>query len=216
MKIKLTFAASAISISLIALAYFPPPGFGSDSFTSGIHWSIAQIKTMVLTGQIDPSFQKFFDRDPVRHPPAEKNIIVSPADGTIESIFTDQDGININISLSYFDVHVQRIPISGKVLSVQQEGSGYFTAKDPHYLNGVQTVTVLDTVIGKVTIKQLTSFFTKRIITYPKPGDTVTIGEKLGRILLGSTVIMYLPKNVNVAAKVGTQVYGAESIIARY
>lgn len=188
----------------------------SPNVSSPVKWNAEQIKNQITNGIIDPEFQKFFDRDPERKVPAQKNIIVSPADGTILSVNKDNSAYTITIRLSFFDVHVQRVPLSGRVLSVERLGSGFFSGKDPRYLNGVQTVTTLKTVIGKIVIKQITSLFATRIATYPQAGDNVTIGDRLGRILLGSTVVIILPDSANIVIKEGDRVYGSETVIADY
>lgn len=188
----------------------------ASNLGGSVKWNAEQIKKELINGKIDPEFQKFFDRDPERKVPDQKNIIVSPADGTVLSVDKDNSAYTITIRLSFFDVHVQRVPISGKVLSVEKLGSGFFSGKDPRYLNGVQTVTTLETIVGKVVIKQITSLFATRIVTYPKAGDKVKIGDKLGRILLGSTVIILLPDNTDITIKPGDRVYGGESVIANY
>ncbi len=188
----------------------------AENSEGSIKWTAAQIKDELTNGAVDPEFQKYFDRDPERHVPNEKNIIVAPADGLVTSVEQDANGTTIVIHLSLFDVHVQRIPISGRITKVEHTGNGYFSAKNPKYINGVQTVTTLETVIGKVVVKQITSLFATRIATYPKAGDNVKIGDKLGRILLGSTVIVILPDNTNIMVRPGYKVYGAETVIANY
>ncbi|MBI2592745.1 MAG: phosphatidylserine decarboxylase [Candidatus Colwellbacteria bacterium] len=181
-----------------------------------IKWSAEQVKNDLVKGKIDLEFQKYFDRDPERKVPDQKNIIVAPADGLVTGVTKDQDGVTIIIHLSLFDVHVQRVPISGKVTNIEHVGNGYFSAKDPQYLNGVQTVTTITTAVGEVKVKQITALFTTRIQTYPKVGDTMRIGDRLGQILLGSTVIVILPDNTNIMVRPGDKVYGAETVIANY
>lgn len=81
--------------------------------------------------------------------------------------------------------------------------------------NCYQKVTTIQTEIGMITVKQVTSSFAQRIRLYVKKGDKVKIGNKLGAILLGSHVVMELPPNIKFSVKKGEQVYGGETIIAR-
>ncbi len=175
-------------------------------------WDVKVITEQLENNIVDPEFVKFFDRDPIRVPPKEKNVIVSPTDGKILSI----KDYTITIRMSLLDVHVQRIPISGKVISVEQGGSGFLPGNVEGYSNNVQTITTLDTEIGTVVVKQITGNLVRRIQTYVKPGDDVVIGDKLGRILLGSTVVIVLPKNVEITINKSQKVYGGETVIARY
>lgn len=205
-----------VVITIVLVIFLAAGYFAYKYFLHPIKWTTEQIRQELHAGKIDPEFQKYFDRDPERHVPDQKNIIVSPADGIVKSINSDDSGYTIIISLSLFDVHVQRIPISGKVLSIKQLGSEFFSGKDPKYLDGVQTVTTIGTTLGDVAVKQITALFTTRIKTYPKEGDQVQIGERLGRILLGSTVVIVLPKTVKLEVSENQVVTGAETIIAKY
>lgn len=179
-------------------------------------WDIEKIRSELAKDIVDPEFKKYFDRDPERHVPLEKNIIVAPTDGDIVSITHNKDTLIVRIHISILDVHVQRVPISGEVLSVDNVGSGYLRNSDPDFINNVQTVTTLDAQVGRVVVKQITGRFQNRIQVFVKKGDNVKIGDKLGRILLGSTVIIVLPESVRLEISEGQTVVAGETIIGRY
>jgi len=180
-------------------------------------WSKDRVIEQLKTGKIDPDFRRFFDRDPERAPPAEANIIVSPADGRITHVKENEQDYTIIVHLSLFDVHVQRVPIDGTVIAVERKEGMFLPATDERsLLSNFQVVTTIKTKIGIVKVIQITGLHARRIQTYVNPGDSVKIGERLGRIMLGSTVVLILPKEVKIGASVSGKVYGGETIIARY
>jgi len=116
-----------------------------------------------------------------------------------------------------WDVHVQRVPISGEVISVErQEGKFLRVTDEQHTKYNFQVITTLKTEIGIVQVRQIAGFNTRRIKVFLKAGDHVGIGDKLGRIMLGSTVILVLPKRVEWLIKEKQKTYAATTIIARY
>jgi phosphatidylserine decarboxylase len=186
----------------------------------------------------DKHFLKFFMRDPKRNVPKEKNIIVSPADGIVTNIYEKENKRIIRIYMDFYDVHVQRIPIDGRVISVEEagckveKGSGlekkYFDNPelyDKDYLFPAQKVTTLNTKIGEVVIRQVATILVRRIVTYASKGDEVKIGQKLGMILFGSIVVVELPEFVKIEVvpapkdkkgRIRKRLIGGETIIARY
>lgn len=169
----------------------------------------------------DKRFMQWFDRDPERNIPIEEGIIVAPADGVVMAVQDIGDRKHIVIEMRYTDVHVQRIPISGVVISIDGDGKRLPEGMKvgEYALNKMlpyQKATTLRTEIGEVKIRQITSFFANRIIVYPEVGQDVKIGERLGRILAGSTVVIELPELVVPIVKAHQDVLAGETIIARY
>lgn len=169
----------------------------------------------------DQRFLAWFNRDPERNIPTEDNIIVSPADGFVLEIKPFQGKKHIVIEMRYTDVHVQRIPISGKILRIEGEGNELqegVNIGDYHLekMLPFQKVTIIDSPIGDVVVRQITSFFAKRIEVFVEEGQSVEIGRRLGRVLAGSTVVIELPDMVDVLVKKEDIVVGGETIIARY
>jgi phosphatidylserine decarboxylase len=192
--------------------------FAEYSMNPRIRWNRESIMQQAKTGNIDKEFQKFFDRDPERKVPDEKNIIVAPADGRVVSIEEKDGNFVILIRLSFYDVHVQRVPLSGKVLTVENKQGEFLPNRGERYLiDNFQVITNLETEIGKVQIRQISGLYAKRIKNYVKPGDKVVIGQRLGRILFGSTAVLTIPSRIkNIEVAENQQVYGGETVIARY
>ena len=185
------------------------------------------------------SFVDYFTRDPDRTVPNEPRIIVSPADGVVRNVLERNGRRVIDITMNFYDVHVQRVPMDGIVLSVEETGRRvepdsdderrYFV--DPweyekDYLFPVQKVVRLDTEIGEVVVRQISSIWARRIATFVKPGERVAAGQRLGHILFGSTVVLELPLAARVVVDAQLKgrprkrsdqpIKGGETIVARY
>jgi hypothetical protein len=121
--------------------------------------------------RIDDRFLDWFNRDPERDIPTEPNVIVSPADGFITAIQPINEAVHIVIEMRYTDVHVQRVPIDGKIVTIEGGGKqlpadhsvGDYTLEK---LMPYQKVTVFDTEIGYVVVRQITSYFARRISVF--------------------------------------------------
>ncbi len=83
----------------------------------------------------------------------------------------------------------------------------------------------IDTVIGEVVVRQISSIWARRIATFVKPGEAVVAGQRLGHNLFGSTVVLELtlaavvvtPQLQNRRRKRSDEpIKGGETIVARY
>jgi len=168
-------------------------------------------------------FSLNFFRDPDRKIPEDDNIIISPADGKVTTVITINDpdvGENsklVSIFLNIFNVHANRVPISGKVISVSRK-DGQFVSAFRHDAVDVneQTITLLDTSIGVVKVKQIAGLIARRILCYAKSGENMNKGDRLGFIMFGSRTDVILPSSVNINVKVGQRVVGTETIIGNF
>lgn len=185
------------------------PGDRSDDFL--LLWA------QMYNGVFPEKFRDYFGRDPERTIPKESNIVVSPADGIVLlPIKSEGDKQQLTIELGWNDVHVQRMPIAGRIVSMETVGHGLYPRLDPRYWENVQVVTTIDSTLGPVVLRQITGIWTSRIRNTIKVGDQVPMGERVGRILLGSTVILTVPKRARFAVQQYDRVYAGETIIARY
>jgi len=164
-----------------------------------------------------------FFRDPDRKIPEGDNIIISPADGKVTTVTTINDpnvGENsklVSIFLNVFNVHANRVPISGKVISVSRK-NGQFVSAFRHDAAEVneQTTTLLDTSIGVVKVKQIAGLIARRILCYAKSGENMKKGDRLGFIMFGSRTDVILPSSVDINVKVGQRVVGTETLIGNF
>ncbi|MFC2160563.1 phosphatidylserine decarboxylase [Acidobacteriota bacterium] len=157
-------------------------------------------------------FCLFFFRDPKRNIGPE---IVSPADGKIMDI-SDSDGkTQIAIFMSLFDVHVNRMPIDGRVIDIERIRGKHSMAFLPKSKENSRQKIYLDTVIGKITIIQIAGVFAWRIVPYITKGQMLKKGEKIGILRFGSRVDLLLPsQKVDVSIHLHQRVKAGSSILA--
>ncbi len=167
-------------------------------------------------------FTTFFFRDPPRSLTPEPGILTAPADGKIlaveevlDSTFVGPKAIKISIFLSVFDVHVNRIPASGKIDYVKYNPGKFFAAfQDKASHLNEQTDIGMETSTGhKIIFKQIAGLIARRIVCNLNEGDEVTAGDRFGMIRFGSRAEMFLPPGSDIRVKVGDHVAGGESVI---
>ena len=160
-----------------------------------------------------------FFRDPKRIIPMGDNLIISPADGKIVKVveINDPDIGNaklVSIFLNVFNVHVNRVPIDGKVISSKHR-SGKFLAAFDHKASdeNEQVVTIISHKTGDYKVKQIAGLIARRIICYAKEGLKLHKGGRLGFIRFGSRTDLIMPSNIKLNVKLGEKVKGGETII---
>jgi phosphatidylserine decarboxylase len=167
-------------------------------------------------------FIGFFFRNPKRNIPSLDNVIVSPADGTIihvgeaeEDRFLKEKVLKVSIFMSLFDVHVNRAPVSGKILQRSYLPGRFLVANvEKSSLLNEQNAFILETEDRlKILLIQIAGFVARRIVCYAKAGDTLRRGEIFGLIRFGSRVDLYLSTEVKPIVRIGQHVKGGESII---
>jgi phosphatidylserine decarboxylase len=176
-----------------------------------------------------------FFRDPKREIIQDKGIVVAPADGRIlkgkiDNIETvdhhdplmhyildeGEKGILISTFMSPFDVHVNRIPISGKVIKTKYYSGKFKIAMRKVHTENEKNLIVIDSEYGKVGVIQIAGFIARRIVQYVEVGDSVKIGERLGMIRFGSRVDLIIPeRNSDVIVSEGAKPKAGETVVAR-
>lgn len=156
-------------------------------------------------------FLNFF-RDPERTPGAG---IVAPADGVVQSIDEWEDGrIRVATFMNPFNVHVNRAPLSGRVVSVEHVAGGFIPAFDKESEKNERVIWHFETEVGDLEVVQITGALAKRIVPYLKAGDKVEKGERFGIIRLGSRVDVYLPDGIQPTVKVGDKMVAGVTQLA--
>ncbi|NOY58062.1 MAG: phosphatidylserine decarboxylase family protein [Calditrichaeota bacterium] len=167
-------------------------------------------------------FSIYFFRDPLRKPPSDTGVIVSPADGRVvevaeieEPIFMGEKTTRVAIFLSLFNVHVNYVPFAGVVDYIKYSRGKYLRADRPEASEeNVHTFIGLKTEHGKLAFKQSVGIIARRIICYLRLGDEVTTGQKFGLMKFGSRMEVYVPSWATVNVKKGDRLRAAESVIA--
>ncbi len=161
-------------------------------------------------------FMAFFFRDPRRTIPTEADIIVSAADGKVTRVEDREDGKFVSVFLSPVDVHINRAPIAGRVVKVEQfQGKkAPATSNEASQTNERNAMTIEGEKMT-VVCTQIVGILARRIVCWSKAGDSLALGEKYGLIKFGSRTDLLMPKNVEIFVKVGDRVVGGETIIGR-
>jgi phosphatidylserine decarboxylase len=165
-----------------------------------------------------------FFRDPERITPLKDNVVVSPADGRIilikevlEEKFIHAQGKQISIFMSPLDVHVNRIPIDGKIDYLNYiKGDYLVAANDKASLKNERAEFGIVSKYGKIFFTQVAGFIERRIIYEIKTGDEVSMGKRFGMIKFGSRVDVVVPNDWKVSVKKGDKVTAGETILFEY
>ena len=165
-----------------------------------------------------------FFRDPERTVPNKSNIVVSPADGRIlfvkdilDDKFLNSKAKLVSIFMSPLNVHVNRIPITGKVEYVKYIQGEYLAAfEDKASERNERNEIGITSPAGKVFFTQIAGFVARRIVSDLKVGDSVNIGNRFGMIKFGSRVDIIVPEQWQVKVKKDDNVTAGETILFEY
>jgi phosphatidylserine decarboxylase len=144
----------------------------------------------------------WFFRDPERE--ITRGRVIAPADGVVQSIIPWHDGrTRVAIFMSPLNVHVNRAPLAGTVMSVEHIPGGFVPAFNKESENNERVVWHFDTELGDIELVQIAGAVARRIVPYLPEGTKVEQGERIGLIRFGSRVDIYLPEGVEVAVEAG-------------
>lgn len=169
------------------------------------------------------TFILMFFRDPERLTPPIERGVTSPADGKViivektkDERFASDEVLKISIFMNVFNVHVNRIPLSGTVEKITHMPGAFLAAdNEKAHLNNEYCAVALNVADNRnITMVQIAGFVARRIVCRLEPGDRVIAGERFGLIRFGSRVDMYLPKESHAVVKVGDKVTAGESLLA--
>jgi phosphatidylserine decarboxylase len=186
-------------------------GFGF--FWPGMFFSLAAACFLVLA-----LFVLNFFRDPERLVPSGPGVIVSPADGRVVEIRSEEiigrSRQRISIFMSPLNVHVNRSPVAGSIESVVYRKGSYRMASEPRASveNECNTFTVAGEH-GEIVVRQIAGVLARRILFWKKVGDRVERGERVGMIKFGSRVDILVSPEVALSVKIGDHVKAGSSII---
>ena len=195
--------------------YFGVPPFLLGILAIALHWPIL--------GALLIAFGLFcfsFFRDPDRAIPDDPGAIVSPADGRVV-VITDEPnagrpGTRISIFLNVFDVHVNRAPITGKIIHYRYNPGKKLAAmvEKSSTENEQNLIVMQDARGGTLAFKQIAGLLARRIVFDKKEGDEVGRGERVGMIKFGSRVDIFFPANAKIRVAMRDKVKVALTVIA--
>ncbi|MGE5432737.1 MAG: phosphatidylserine decarboxylase family protein [Syntrophomonadaceae bacterium] len=179
---------------------------------------------LIALGALLLIFTLYFFRDPERVSPQKENAVISPADGTVllvKEVFDDKyikdKAWQISIFMSPLNVHVNRIPIDGRVEYLKYIHGEYLIAShDKASEKNERAEFGISSKFGKVFFTQVAGYVARRIVYEIKPGDEVKMGERFGMIRFGSRVDVVVPIQWQVKVKKGDNVTAGETILFEY
>lgn len=187
------------------------------------HWYLAPLTAIPLALVV------YFFRDPARHVPSGPGLIVSPADGQVAEVtplehdpFVGGPAVRIGIFLSIFNVHINRAPMSGRVIRLIYSPGEFRNALDPEsaIYNENMWIGLEETrpPYRRFVVRQIAGAIARRIVCDLRPGEELQRGQKFGMIKLGSRTELILPasEGLSVDVKVGDRVKAGASIMAHW
>lgn len=170
-------------------------------------------------------FALYFFRNPKRVPPADDNLIVSPADGTVigitetnERYFSKEQLKCISIFMSPFNVHVNRSPVLGRISDTYYQTGKFFAAFSPEasLKNEQSALEIITPKNQRLVFVQIAGWLARRIVRYPQKGSELKKGEIFGLIRFGSRMDVYLPMEAKIAVNLKQKVFAGETVLARW
>ena len=167
-------------------------------------------------------FFLFFFRDPDRQVTAPDSAVVSPADGRVmvagpsaTAAFPAAAWQQISIFLSPMDVHVNRMPVSGRVTGVRYHPGRFLPAyrSESGELNEYTEVT-LDHGGTTIVVRQIVGVLARRIVCRVKEGESVRAGDRFGVMKFGSRMDIFIPATATIQTTVGDKVIAAVTVLA--
>lgn len=167
-----------------------------------------------------------FFRDPRRVPPPGSGLAVAPADGTVSSVepapAPPELGLGsaprprVSVFLSIFDVHVQRIPVSGEVREIAYRPGKFLSADldKASEVNERNSMLLRSAEGHDVAVVQIAGLVARRIVCSVRRGDAVRVGSTYGVIRFGSRVDLYLPPGSDILVRAGQRTIGGETALA--
>lgn len=180
-----------------------------------------------MVGIIATVWCYYFFRDPNRMVPQKSGLVVSPGDGVVcdiaETLIPEEAGgdgtekrIRISIFLNVFNVHVNRVPIAGRITHLYYRAGKFFNASlDKASSDNEAQFCKVETEEGEeVIFVQIAGLVARRILCELKEDATVETGERFGLIRFGSRCDVYLPKGIKPKVTIGQTMIGGETVLA--
>ena len=183
-----------------------------------IQWYVAAMLFAALA-----AFLIHFFRDPHRAGSERHVDVLSPADGTVVLIRDVADGEvwpgltrQVSILMSVFDVHVNRAPISGRIVHYSYTpGKRMMALAHKSSSDNEQNLIVMtDNRGATLALKQIAGLLARRIVFDRKEGDEVARGERIGMIKFGSRVDVFFPSNAQILVRPGDKPRVGRTVIA--
>lgn len=167
----------------------------------------------------------FFFRDPERYPPSLCNgFVLAPADGKIVTLQQEEEPLwlqtdrawRIGIFMSVADVHVNRMPVTARVVEIRHEPGRFLPAYQERTLtqNERRLYFLEDQQGRRFLMVQIAGLMARRTVPWVEPGQTLACGQRFGMIRFGSRVELFLPPEARILTAKGQKVRAGETPLA--
>lgn len=166
-------------------------------------------------------FMAYFFRDPERYPPQHPDLVLSPADGRVMVAGPGEPGVapegdwqQISIFLSPLDVHINRMPVGGRVTKVEYRPGTFLPAYKPESCENERTEIWIEHDGQPIVVRQVVGVLARRVVCRVKEGETVSAGERFGLMKFGSRMDVFLPPSARLHVRTGDRVRAGETVLA--
>jgi phosphatidylserine decarboxylase len=177
---------------------------------------IPSIVVMMLTIWFfrDPQTPKKYTPGEVLSVADGKVVVIEPA---FENEYFKDERIQVSVFMSVFNVHINHVPVNGEVVYYQYHPGKYLMAHLPKSSElNERASTVFRTADGnEILVRQIAGLVARRVLTYKKPGDKVTVKDQLGFIRFGSRIDIFFPKGTEIPVQLNQIVKGGITILGR-
>jgi phosphatidylserine decarboxylase len=165
----------------------------------------------------------FFFRDPDRVVTQAAHAVLSPADGRVMVAGAPTGQAvppgrwkQISIFLSPTDVHVNRLPIGGRVTKVEYHPGRFLPAyrAEAGDLNEFTEVWI-EHEGQTIVVRQIVGILARRIVCRATEGSVVSAGDRFGVMKFGSRMDIFVPETATITTKVGDRVVAAVTVIGQ-
>jgi phosphatidylserine decarboxylase len=211
-------------------AAVPPMHPGGRPLVAAVACAAAAIRIATgrgtAAGLLATAATALFFRNPRRVRPPLTGVALAAADGTVATVsdvippaeldLPREPAPRVSVFLSVLDVHVQRVPVDGKVLDVAYRPGTFLSADlDKASEDNERNAVLFETADGtRLGVVQIAGLLARRIVCDIAPGDEVAAGETFGLIRFGSRVDVYLPAGSRVMVAPGQRTIGGETVLA--
>lgn len=196
--------------------------FIGGALVIALAWGLAGAWLVALPFFLLAGFFLFFFRDPDRVSPSDDEAVLSPADGrvlvagpAVAEAAPPGSWQQVSIFLSPMDVHVNRIPASGRVTRVRFKAGRFLPAyrHDAGATNERSEVWI-DHHGQTIVARQIVGMLARRVVCRVAAGTDVHAGDRFGIMKFGSRMDVFVPLDATLTVEVGEMVRGGETVIA--
>jgi len=169
-------------------------------------------------------FMVFFFRDPDRRVPQEPGLVIAPADGRVliagaadPAVAPPGDWTQLSVFLSPIDVHINRIPVGGRVTRVEYTPGRFLAAYRWEAASQNERNDIwIDCAGETVVCRQVVGVLARRLVCRARVGDEVRTGDRYGLMKFGSRIDLFLPRHVQLRVAQGDRIRGGETVVASW